>query len=423
MRQLADSGDVREVKPTVLIATTTQWAPTARLAVALAKAGFIVKAVCPSRHPMLKTSAVRVRYRYRGLMPLSSFRNAIKKSRADLIVPGDDLATRHLHRLYEQESHAGNSQAPICALIERSLGSAASFPVAYSRVAFMDIASKEGIRIPETAAIKNIEELRKWVARVGLPTVLKADGTSGGDGVRIARTGPEAEEAFRRLQAPPLLARAVKRTLVNQDAALLLPAVMRKQFAMSAQKFIEGTEATSAVACWNGNVVASLEFEVVNKRHAAGHSTVVRMIDNAEMQNAAKKLARRLNLSGLYGFDFMLEGSTGNAYIIEINPRSTQVGHLALGAGRDIPAALYAAATGETIEISAPLTEKDTIALFPQEWIRDSTSPYLRSAYHDVPWDEPELIRECIRARKKQQRWNAKRETVSGASAIGARRS
>jgi len=372
---------------------------------------------------MLKTKAAQARYSYRGLMPLSSFRNAIDKAKPDLIVPGDDLATQHLHRLHEQESQAGNSQSPLCALIERSLGSAASFPMAYSRVAFMDIASNEGIRVPETAAIQNIEELRKWVARAGLPTVLKADGTSGGDGVRIARTGPEAEQAFRKLQAPPLLARAVKRTLANQDPALLLPAILRKKFIMSAQKFIEGTEATSAVACWEGNVVASLEFEVINKRHAAGHSTVVRVIDNVEMKNAAKQLARRLNLSGLYGFDFMLEGGAGNAYLIEINPRSTQVGHLALGTGRDIPAALYAAVTGETIEVSPALTEKDTIALFPQEWIRDSASPYLRSAYHDVPWDEPKLIRACIRARKKQQRWNAKRETVSGAGAIGARHS
>jgi hypothetical protein len=29
--------------------------------------------------------------------------------------------------------------------------------------------------------------------------------------------------------------------------------------------------------------------------------------------------------------------------------------------------------------------------MFPQEWKRDPDSPYLVSAFHDVPFDEPEL--------------------------------
>lgn len=410
------------MKPTVLIATTTQWYPTARLAVALAKAGFIVKAVCPSRHPMFKTKAVQEAYRYHGLLPLWSFAEAIHKAKPDLIVPGDDLATQHLHRLHEREARRGESKSRLGLLIERSLGSPDSFAIAYSRIAFMHVAREEGVRVPETAAIKNIPELREWIERVGLPAVLKADGTSGGDGVRIVRTAQDAERAFRALQAPPLLARAVKRTLADQDAALLRPAILRTKFVMSAQKFIGGTEATSAVACWDGKVIASLHFEVINKKHTAGHSTVVRLIENAEMMLAATKLARRLNLSGLYGFDFMLEAGTRNAYLIEINPRSTQVGHLGLGAGRDIPAALFSAVAGQTIQISPAVTEKDTIALFPQEWIRDSASPYLRSAYHDVPWEEPELVRACIRSRKKRQPWRVQRGTLRRLSAVGAPR-
>jgi biotin carboxylase len=124
----------------------------------------------------------------------------------------------------------------------------------------------------------------------------------------------------------------------------------------------------------------------------------------------------------LYGFDFMLEAGTRNAYLIEINPRSTQVGHLGLGAGRDIPAALFSAVAGQTIQISPAVTEKDTIALFPQEWIRDSASPYLRSAYHDVPWEEPELVRACIRSRKKRQPWRVQRGALRRLSAVGAPR-
>jgi hypothetical protein len=35
----------------------------------------------------------------------------------------------------------------------------------------------------------------------------------------------------------------------------------------------------------------------------------------------------------------------------------------------------------------------EPIALFPQEMIRDPNSPYLRSAYYDVPWQSPELMK------------------------------
>ena len=61
----------------------------------------------------------------------------------------------------------------------------------------------------------------------------------------------------------------------------------------------------------------------------------------------------------------MLEEQTGSPYLIEVNPRATQVGHLTLGPGRDLPAAFYAALTGEAIQEAPKVTENRTIALFP----------------------------------------------------------
>jgi biotin carboxylase len=243
------------------------------------------------------------------------------------------------------------------------------------------------------------------VARTGFPTVLKADGTSGGDGVRIVHTLEEAKRSFEELQGPPLLARAVKRALVDRDKTLLWPSILRRRPVVNAQTFVGGNEATSTIVCWKGAVLAGLDFEVVKKTSSAGHATVVRVIENTEMSDTVQGMVRRLNLSGFYGFDFMLEADTCNAYLIEVNPRSTQVGHLSLGTGRDLPAALYAALSGETLEPSPKVTDNDTIALFPQEWIRDPESGFLRTAYHDVPWEEPDLIRDCVSNRKKQSAW------------------
>jgi hypothetical protein len=393
------------VKPTLLIATTARWFPTARLAVSLANSGFEVDAVCPPNHPLADTDAVRRIYSYRGLEALTSLGDAISAAKPDMIVPGDDLATKHLHFLYDQEQRKGEAGATVCALIERSLGTSDGFAVISARTKFMELAQSEGIRVPRTEVIRDSSDLKKWFAQSDFPAVLKSDGSSGGDGVRVARTFEDAERVLRSLQAPPLVVRAVKRALFDQDVRLLRPALLRRRSTVNAQVFIAGREANTAVACWKGEVLAALHFEVINKVGAAGHATVLRLIDNEEMSAAAQKIVRRLNLSGVHGFDFMLESGTGDAYLIEINPRATQVGHLTLGLGRDIPAALYSAVSGQAVHPAPKVTEDDTIALFPQEWIRDPASTFLQSAYHDVPWDKPKLIRACVRARRKQAVW------------------
>jgi hypothetical protein len=393
------------VKPTVLIATTSQWFSTARLAMALADAGCVVDAVCPPQHPLRTTSLVRQIHAYHGLRPVHSFAEAISASKPDLIVPGDDLSTQHLHKLYQRACRNPKAKSPVCAVIERSLGAPESFPVVYARTTVLELAKAEGVRVPKTAVIANLVDLRNWVDRVGLPTVLKADGTSGGEGVRVVCTMDEAEKALRRLQAPPMVAKALKWALVDQDMTLVLPTLLRRRSVVNAQVFVEGREATSLVACWKGTVLAGLHFEVLNKQNAAGPATVMRLVENPEMQAAAEKMVRRLNLSGLHGFDFMLEAGTENAYLIEINPRATQVGHLTLGPGRDLPAALHAAVSGKAYQAAPKLTEKDTIALFPGEWLRNPESTFLRSAYHDVPWREPGLVRACVRKPRKWSGW------------------
>jgi hypothetical protein len=408
------------VSPKILLAATSTYYPAARLVMALSKAGCSVDAVCPVTHPLRKTKAIARVHAYHGLAPLTSFARAIASTQPDFLVSADDLATQHVHELYARERQKGKQGAPLCALIERSLGESRSFSVVSMRAAFMDMARSAGVCVPATQLIADRESLATWISQTGLPTVLKADGTSGGDGVRIVHTLSEAERAFRDLQSPPMLARAVKRALVDHDKTLVWPSILRHRRAVMAQAFVAGQEATSTVVCWNGAVLASLHFQVVNKVNSTGHATVMRLIDNAGMQAAVECVAQRLGLSGFYGFDFMLEGETQTAYLIEVNPRATQVGHLSLGAGRDLPAALSAAWSGQSAQPGSAVTDNDTIALFPQEWIRDPQSTYLQSAYHDVPWEEPELIRDCVSNRDKQSAWYSRPKRKPANSAVRA---
>jgi biotin carboxylase len=288
----------------------------------------------------------------------------------------------------------------------------------YARTAFMEMAREEGIRVPPTEVVKRQSDLKSCISRLGLPVVLKADGTSGGDGVRIVHNLEEAEHGFRALAAPPLLARALKRALIDQDMTLVWPSLLRHRFVVNAQAWVDGREATSAVACWKGDVLASVQFEVLNKQDTGGPSTVLRWIANAEMSAAAVKMVKRLALSGLHGFDFMLEAYTNNAYLIEINPRATQIGHLTFGPGHDIPAAISAAVSGEPIKVASKVTQNDTIVLFPQEWIRNPGSPYIRSGYHDVPWEEPEFVRDCINRPSQQSTWYSRQKWIQALSNV-----
>src|SRR5262249_2378748 len=81
--------------------------------------------------------------------------------------------------------------------------------------------------------------------------------------------------------------------------------------------------------------------------------------------------------------------------------------HLALGSARDLPAALLAAVRGQPIPAREKVTENATIALFPQEWSRDPQSPMLNTASHDIPWEEPDLVRYYLRKARKWNDWSS----------------
>ncbi len=92
----------------------------------------------------------------------------------------------------------------------------------------------------------------------------------------------------------------------------------------------------------------------------------------------------------------MIEEETGSPFLIEMNPRCVQLCHLRLGAGRDMVGALSAVLTGEQASDQAPVTQNNLVAYFPKALL--TGSDLLSSSYLDVPWDEPDLIRELIRA-------------------------
>jgi hypothetical protein len=393
-------------RPRVLLAATCRWFTTARLAMALADAGCEVEAVCPRGHPVTRTRAVARTHAYRPLAPLASVRAALEAAQPDVVIPCDDLATAHLHRVYEGVAASRPGGVATRTLLEHSLGDPTSFPIIASRAALIAFAQERGVRVPPTAAVRAPDELRHWLRRHGLPAVLKSDGTYGGRGVRVAHTEGEAVAAFHALSAPPSVRRALKRAVVNRDATYVLPCALRQRPAVSVQGFVTGRDANSAALCWHGQVVASITATVVHTLDERGPASVLQLVDNGEIAGTVERIARELKLSGLVGLDFIVEDGTGAAHLIEMNPRATQVCHMSLGPGRDLPAALRAMLCGEPVRDVPAVTGRDLIALFPQEWMRDPASPFLKHGYHDVPWDEPGLVRACLQEDIRSKIWS-----------------
>jgi hypothetical protein len=114
----------------------------------------------------------------------------------------------------------------------------------------------------------------------------------------------------------------------------------------------------------------------------------------------------RLKLSGFHGLDYVIESGTGMPYLIELNPRCTQLGHLDLPGQGSLAAVFSAVLRGEPRpSVQNPL-RGNTIALFPQALAAGETCwPHIIASYHDVPHEEPHLVHELMQKSWPQRRW------------------
>lgn len=381
--------------PRILLVTTVRWFGTARLAAAFLEAGCDVECVCPPNHPIETLREPPRRHAYSALRPMSSIGRAILAARPALIVPCDDLATLTLHRLHA-EGFGGIHAGLVRSAIERSLGAPEHYQTIASRARVLEMARGLGVAVPPTCVVNSEDDLHGWLRSHGTPAVLKADGTSGGRGVRVIVNPADCRAAWRHATAPPSPARAVKRTLVNRDRNFLRPCLVRTRAVANVQRFVDGVEANTLVACWKGRVLACIAVIVLERSEAFGPASVVQIVEHAGMSGASERIVQRLGLSGLVGFDFILDRATGDSWLIEVNPRTTQLGHFRLGPGGcPVDALVACLETGRRPEGSRNITS-DIVALFPQEWLRDPRSAYLQTSHHDVPWAEPGLTRACV---------------------------
>jgi len=387
--------------PRILITDTNRTPVVPRLAMRLHKLGSQVGVLCVMPGNPIACLHPRINiFPYRGLHPVAALRTAIQMYGPTLVVPACDRTVQHLHDLYSMELAAGRKDRGIASLIERSLGPPKSFPIVSSRDALLRIAREEGIRVPQFCAICDVAELKHWSKEVQPPWVIKADGTWGGRGVRIVHSFAEGHERLRELTDQAGTLELFKRMFLNRDRDWVYQDWNRPRPSIVAQSFIQGRPANCAVVCHDGKLLAAIAVEVVQTQGATGPATVVQLVEGREMIDAARRIAKRLRLSGFFGLDFVIEDRTGATNLIEMNPRCTPPCALPLGNGRDLVAALWQQLTNQSFSDSPSTISQRRIVYFPQISPRNGgPDPLLVNSYLDIPEGEPALVERMLNPR------------------------
>jgi ATP-grasp domain len=389
-------------RPSALIVAAKWWPSSARLAIALIRNGCRVGAVYPAGHPLGFISGIEYIGRYRGIHSLSCLRRCISESLPDIIIPCDDGVVAQLHELHRQEPTMRD-------LIERSIGAPDGYSMVGSRFQLLNTAASLNIRVPRTVRVGGAQDLVDWHLNNASISVLKVDGESGGNGVRISRSLDESLTAWRELSARPTAAHAWKRLAIDRDPLATWMRSNLKGREVTIQEYIAGRPANSLLVCRDGAVISQAAALVVATDGPTGAATIIRPVIDRRMALAGELLAAKLRLSGFCGLDFMVETATGNPYLIEMNPRCTQLGHLELAGQGSLAAAWCADLKGEPPCGPLHPIRPGPIALFPQAFAGIAAqSPHLDSSYHDIPWEEPRLVHELMLEPWPIRRWGAR---------------
>jgi hypothetical protein len=368
----------------ILIISSTASDTGVRVAKALADTGCNVTVLCSSVHVSRAVPNLRIVSIQRWKNFRSSMLHALQVTQPAVVIPCDDGSAEELHAI-----HATHPEWRT--LIHKSLGDPAAFAPLDSRAGLLHALSQTpDVDLPKWHIIDSHRAFNNWLAARDFtnPWVLKQEATGGGTGVRIVRQRAGAESAHAELVRRRRLVIRAKRMIIDLLFGLNTYRFAKPRQQMVAQQYIDGRAANVAMFCHNGEVLSSIEVEVLSRFSEVSPSAAVRRIQHAGMHAAAVAVARQLGLSGFHGLDFILQQGTDRAYLLELNPRVTPTAHFAFDADHDL---IAAAARAWSFVYQERTFHSDTVALFPRQILVDPSSVYLKTAHVDTPIDSPEL--------------------------------
>jgi ATP-grasp domain len=372
--------------PRAMLVSMRNWLGAARLPRAFSRAGFeVVSLAYPNL--LLGRSGYLSGQSYlpdRGEDEelLAVARAALIAQRPAIVVPTDDASVELLQGVAATARRELPSDDPLFSLLRDSVGDCSKHAILRQRHGLARVAEDAGVRAPAYAVVHDAAEARAFGERHGFSVVLKSEASLAGMGVAICKDRAALESAVQRF---------------TNEKAMAGGAVL--------QTYVTGRTAMRAVIAFRGRVLAGLSAIKVETHPApTGPSAVVQFIEHAEMMQTAQKMIAALGYSGFASLDFIVDDA-GDAHLIELNTRPTPICHLGEHLGLDLCKSLRRALEGELDEDRDPSALPKKVALFPQEWVRDQSSLHFLDSFHDVPWDEPDLIEGFVAVARNQMRW------------------
>jgi predicted ATP-grasp superfamily ATP-dependent carboligase len=379
----------------LIVATECDWWGIARLPESLKEEGFDVSVLCPQNSLLTKTRFVDSVFTYWS--PLSLFMlflliRAFYKSKADLIIPGDDYSTVCLQNFVSSQSIISKLiPRQLRKVLQKSTGDQKWFSVMNNKRDLQDHAEKLGIRTPSNRAVSDLDSALVIAKEICYPVVVKLDQGFGGQEVRICSSESDLKDYFKEL----VLVRksSVLTWLKELTKKIFLVKYIHAEAGVSIQKYIKGKPAYYTFFSRNGVLPAGITAMAI-KTHPGetGPSCVINIVEHNEIQLAAKKIVELISYTGFGGVDFIVD-EDNNAYLLEFNPRVTAISYLAKELGANLCAMLRWHLEDKDYKslIGLPVKHK-IIALYPKEFKRNPDSDYLKTGFHDIPQYDPGLL-------------------------------
>jgi predicted ATP-grasp superfamily ATP-dependent carboligase len=374
--------------PTLLIVTMGEdYTAPARMPGELKAAGFSVALLAPKNALATHTRFVdKIGYFPENPTVFEWIRTlagAVRAVQPDLLLPGDDTTLLLLMQLVLEPPAVlrGEVQAELAALITCSLGDPAHYLTSIDKTRLFAWARDHGVHVPPGDPVDDEASAIDVAATVGYPVIVRPALGTAGAGVAVCDNVAALRAAMRDLPARTgWVPSGGKRALV--------------------QRVISGQKANHAAVAWRGREVAGFTREQLqSSAPPLGAGSVSRYAANPQLAAINGRLLAGFGATGFVGVEYLIEQTTGEAHVIEINRRMVPATHTGRRVGVDLAAAFASAFAGNEWRgpTDVPPEAERTLALFPQEWLRDPTSRYLKNLPTDAPWDDPHLFVAMLR--------------------------
>lgn len=357
----------------LLVLLSGAWMGVTRLPAALVRAGWQVASLCPPECYLAHSRyAGRLELFNQSEYALADLAKAVNEFRPDVLIPGCEATVRWFQRIALASSDQTLSEKTrvMQSCVRKALGHVKTYDATLSKTMLQKAAGELGLRVPAQQPARGVQEALVAASQIGYPIVLKGEHGFAGHQVRICET----ESAL--LRGYQALASAGKGQHID------------------AQQYICGDIAMCAGVAHEGRLLNSV-FALKLETYPLPTSpcSVLQYADCPKASQMLSALVRHFGFNGFCSCDYILEAETNLVYLLEFNPRPvplTALGHLN---AHDLCLSYAHVFDQKPLAAETQPERQSVVALFPNEWLRDAQSSYLSNAYHDVPWDDPPLLR------------------------------